>query len=93
MNFDVSGTASSLILGILVATAYGAAFHFIVGGPARRMLFYIFAAWIGFALGHIAGNTLNIALFKLGTLNLFSASVGSWAALIIAWWLVNPNPD
>lgn len=93
MNFDVSGTASSLILGVLMATAYGAAFHFIVGGPARRLLFYIFAAWVGFALGHIAGNALNIGLLKLGALNLFSASIGSWAALIIGWWLVNPDTD
>lgn len=93
MNFDISGTASSLILGVLVATAYGAAFHFIVGGPARRMIFYVFAAWIGFALGHILGNALTIDVFKLGALNLFSASIGSWAALIVAWWLVSPNPN
>ncbi len=93
MNFDVSGTASSLILGILLSTAYGAAFHFIVGGPFRRMLFYVFAAWIGFALGHVIGNVLNIDLFKLGALNLLSASLGAWAALIMAWWLVSPNPN
>ena len=82
----MGGTASGLVLGFLLATAYGAAFHFIMGGPARRIILYILTAWIGFAVGHFVGNFLNINLFTLGALHLFSASLGAWLALIVSWW-------
>ncbi|MCA9921605.1 MAG: hypothetical protein KC419_19015 [Anaerolineales bacterium] len=80
-------TASSLVLGFLLATAYGAGFHLLLGGPARRILLYVFAAWIGFALGHFIGDLTNFELLKLGALHLFSASLGAWIALILSWWL------
>ena len=83
----MTGPASGLILGFLLATAYGAGFHLILGGPARRILLYTLAAWIGFALGHILGDLLNIAILKLGAVHLFSASLGAWIALISSWLL------
>lgn len=83
----MSGTASTVVLGFLLATAYGAAFHVLLGGPARRIVLYVLAAWLGFALGHFAGNMLGIDLLKLGPLQLLSASVGAWVALIVSWWL------
>lgn len=79
--------ASGVILGFLLATAYGAAFHFIMGGPARRVVVYVVAAWIGFAAGHFLGDIMNLELLNLGALHLLSASVGAWAALIVSWWL------
>ncbi len=83
----MNGTASALVLGFLLATAYGAGFHVILGGPSRRIILYLISAWSGFALGHILGDLLNIDLFKLGALHLFTASVGAWIALILSWWL------
>lgn len=83
----MNGTASALVLGFLLATAYGAGFHALLGGPSRRIVLYLIAAWSGFALGHILGDLLNIELFKLGALHLFTASVGAWIALILSWWL------
>lgn len=80
--------ASGLVLGFLLATAYGAGFHFLLGGPARRILLYVLAAWLGFAIGHLLGIWLNINLFKLGALRLFSASLGAWIALLASWWFV-----
>lgn len=80
--------ASGLVLGFLLATAYGAGFHLILGGPARRIALYILAAWIGFALGHFLGDLFNITLLKLGALYLFSASLGAWIALIASYWYV-----
>ena len=79
--------ASGMILGFLLATAYGAGFHLIMGGPARRVLLYVLAAWVGFAIGHFLGDFINLELFKLGALHLFSASLGAWIALIASWWL------
>ncbi|MCA9959185.1 MAG: hypothetical protein R3E31_18960 [Chloroflexota bacterium] len=82
------GIASALVLGFLLATAYGAGFHLLLGGPARHILLYVLAAWLGFAIGHFLGDMLNIELLKLGALHLLSASIGSWIALITSWWLV-----
>ena len=83
----MNGTASALVLGFLLSTAYGAGFHFLIGGAARRIILYLLAAWIGFAIGHLLGDLLNIQLFKLGALYLLTASLGAWIALIGSWWL------
>ncbi len=83
----MSGAAAPLILGFLLATAYGAAFHVVLGGPLRRILTYLLAAWLGFIVGHIAGEWFNFHLLQLGTVNLLSASVGAWVALLLSWWL------
>ncbi len=86
------GIASALVLGFLLATAYGAGFHLLLGGPARRIVLYVLAAWLGFALGHFLGDLLSIEWLKLGVLHLFSASLGAWIALIMSWWLVSYEP-
>jgi len=85
----MSIAASGFVLGFLLATAYGAAFHFIVGGPARQILLYILASWVGFTIGHFLGYFINLELFKLGTLHLFSASLGAWMALVASHWFVS----
>ncbi len=54
----MNGTASALVLGFLLATAYGAGFHVLLGGPSRRIILYLIAAWLGFSLGHILGDLL-----------------------------------
>ena len=84
----MSGTASSLVLALLLATAYGALFHFLIGGPTRSLLMYILAAWLGFMIGHFVGQILNVDWLKLGPLYLFSASIGAWITLFGSWWLV-----
>ena len=83
----MSVAASGLVLGFFLATAYGAGFHLIQGGPARRILLYVLSAWVGFALGHFLGDLLNITILKLGAVYLFSASLGAWIALIASWLL------
>ena len=83
----MSGTASSLVLALLLATSYGALFHFLIGGPTRRLLMYIFVAWLGFLFGHFVGQVLDVDLLKLGPLYLLSASIGAWLALLGSWWL------
>lgn len=84
----ISQIASALILGFFISIAYGAGFHLLMGGPARRLLLYMGASWLGFALGHVVGDLLDIELLKLGALHLFSASLGAWIALITSWWFV-----
>ncbi len=83
----MNGTAAALVLGFLLATAYGAGFHLLIGGPAKQILVYMLAAWLGFAVGHFVGDFLNIGFLKLGALHLLTASLGSWLSLILSWWL------
>jgi hypothetical protein len=78
----MSPTASGIVLGFLLATAYGAGFHLILGGATRKIPLYLLAAWIGFGLGHFVGDFLDMELLKLGAVHLFSASIGAWIALI-----------
>lgn len=87
MNTAMTGAASALILGFLVATAYAAVFHLLIGGPIKRLFVYLVAAWAGFAVGQFAGTMLNMNLLKLGTLHLLAASVGAWLAILVSWWL------
>jgi hypothetical protein len=83
----VGGTASGLVLSLLLATAYAALFHFLIGGSVRRLILYILAAWVGFAIGHLLGQLLLIDWLKLGPLYLFSASLGAWIALLGSYLL------
>ena len=83
----MNSTASGLVLGFMLATAYGAAFHVIVGGRPRKILLYILASWIGFTLGHFVGDIFGVSALELGTINLFSASLGAWIAIILSWFL------
>jgi hypothetical protein len=87
----MTSIAAGLILGFLLSTAYGAGFHLFMGGPARRIAIYLAAAWVGFAIGQISGDLLQISLLKLGALNLVTASAGSWAAVVFSWWLTRDD--
>ena len=80
-------TASGIVLGFLLATIYGAAFHLFVGGPPRRIILYVISSWVGFTIGHIVGDLLGFDILKLGAVHLLSASVGAWIALILSWFL------
>ena len=79
--------ASGLVLGFLLSTIYGAVFHLIIGGPPRRLLLYVVVSWIGFMAGHFIGDLLGIEVLKLGAIHLLAASIGSWLALILTWFL------
>jgi hypothetical protein len=89
--FTIPGSASGLVLGFLLATIYGAGFHLIFGGPIKRILVYLAAAWLGFFIGQFLGDFFNFELLKLGKIHLVSATLGAWACLLIAWWLVGQD--
>lgn len=70
--------------GFVMATLYGAAFHLIMGGSARRLVFFMLAGWLGFTLGHILGVLFEVNLFVIGALQFTSASVTTLALLWMA---------
>jgi len=79
----------ALVLGFLFATLYGAAFHLLLGGDARRLASFLIAGWLGFTIGQVAGSVLNVTLFDIGLLHLFPATIGALFALLIAHLLTN----
>ncbi|MGQ9848978.1 MAG: hypothetical protein ACUVSU_02900 [Aggregatilineaceae bacterium] len=74
----------SFVFSVIVATLYGAAFHVVSGGDARRLALFLLASWLGFALGHSAGELLGVTLLDIGPLHMLSATVGAWLALVVA---------
>ena len=85
----MSTIGAALILGFLVATIYGAAFHLLVGGKLRTIPVYLIAAWIGFIIGHFIGDFFGLSWLRLGVLQLFSASIGAWIILLLSRWLIS----
>jgi hypothetical protein len=76
-----------IFLGLILSTLYGALFHLWRGGNAGHLLLYLVLAWLGFWLGHLAGNFLNSSFDMLGQLHLLFASLGSIIMLGIGYWL------
>jgi len=80
-------TLPTILLGIVISSLYGAAFHLWRGGNLWRLLLYIFLAWTGFWLGHGIGNRLEWTFGSIGTLRLGMASIGTFVALLLGYWL------
>jgi hypothetical protein len=77
----------SIILGVIISTLYGAAYHLWRGGGLGRMLYYMVLAWIGFWAGHFLGNQLGVTIGGIGPLQLGAATMGSAVLLGIGYWL------
>jgi uncharacterized membrane protein YjjP (DUF1212 family) len=77
----------TLFFTFILATLTGAVFHVIFGGGGRRLLLYLFMAWIGFAIGQGVGTALDSDIFNIGTLRAASAVIGGLVALIVTRFL------
>ncbi|MFO7662964.1 MAG: hypothetical protein R6X18_10275 [Chloroflexota bacterium] len=89
----IPGSAAGLVLGFLLASTYGALFHLVFGGPIKRILLYMAAAWVGFIVGQLVGDFMDFEILKLGKIHLVSASLGAWLALLGAWWVAGQNAE
>lgn len=74
--------APSVILGFILATLLGAAFHLVFGGDVRRLAMFLLAGWIGFFFGHIAGVVLDIEVLNIGPLRAAPAVIGALVLLV-----------
>lgn len=83
-------TLPALFFGFMLATLMGAGFHLWQGGGAGRLLLYLGAAWLGFALGHLLGDWLNWRWLAIGPLNTLTAGLAAGLALSVARWLAAP---
>jgi len=76
-----------LLLGFVISTLYGAAFHFWRGGSLKRLLLYITLSWMGFLVGHFVGGMLSYSFWSIGVLHAGMATVGSFLFMLIGYWL------
>ncbi len=77
----------TLFLGLVLSTLYGSLFHLWRGGNAGRLLLYLLLAWIGFWIGQLIGNYLDVSFDKLGQLHLFFSTLASVIFLAVGYWL------
>lgn len=86
----------SVLLGMIIATLYGAMFHVWRGGSLIRLGLYLILAWVGFWGGHWLGGLIGWEFIKVGQLNLGLATIGSILILAVGYWLslvqVEPEP-
>jgi hypothetical protein len=80
-------TIPSIIIGIVISSLYGVAFHLWRGGGFGRLILYVVLAWVGFWIGHLIGFYQNWTFASLGPLRLGSATVGAIITLGIGYWL------
>ena len=77
-------TGPTLTFGFIIATLFGASFHLVLGGDARRLAVFLLAGWLGFGFGHLAGVFLEFDFMSVGALRILPASFGAFLALIFA---------
>ncbi|MEL6272971.1 MAG: hypothetical protein AAFV33_24175 [Chloroflexota bacterium] len=80
-----------LTFGFIIATLFGASFHLLFGGGARRLALFLVAGWAGFASGHIIGILFAVNLFRIGSIRFFSAAVCTITFLFFAHLLTRPG--
>jgi hypothetical protein len=80
-------TIPSILIGVIISSLYGVAFHLWRGGGLGRLIFYIMLAWVGFWIGHVVGNYLGLTFLSLGPLRLGTATIGTIILLGIGYWL------
>ncbi len=76
-----------LALCVLLATAYGAAFHLWRDGGYGMLVRYLLAAWGGFALGQLAGWLGGWEFAMVGQVHVLEGTLGSGVLLMIVRWL------
>ncbi len=77
----------SLVFSVLLASLYGAVFHFIWGKSWRDLGLYLVAAVVGFGVGQILFDLLGLSLYMIGQVRLVEATAVSWCCLFVARWL------
>ncbi len=71
----------------LLGLLYGTLFHLWRGGGAGRLLLYTLLSWSGFWVGHAAGAYLGWHFWRVGPVNLGTATLFSLVFLALGHWL------
>ncbi len=73
----------TILLGIVLSTLYGAAFHVLRGGSVGRLFFYLLLAWAGFWIGDQLGTRFGWVFWPIGVLNTGAATLTSLGLLLL----------
>lgn len=76
-----------LVLSLIIASAYAAVFNLWQGGSAKDLLIYLVACWLGFGIGELAGDLLDVDILMIGQIHVLEGTVGSLVLLALARWL------
>lgn len=77
----------TIVLALLLATAYAVAFHLWLGRGFRHLLIFWPAAVAGFATGQVLGTLWEIVPWTIGQVRIIEGTLGSALALVLAHWL------
>ena len=88
-------TLPAFLFALLLASLYGAAYHFIRDGGGGHLTLFLVLSGLGFAAGHIFSLWLDWDFILLGQIRLGFSSVGSLIVLILGDWLsrIEPRPE
>tara|TARA_Y100001934_G_scaffold187543_1_gene221260 strand:+ start:4057 stop:4335 length:279 start_codon:yes stop_codon:yes gene_type:complete len=84
-------TTPAYLISIILSTLYGSAFHLYMGGTSNKLILYLIASWMGFAIGHNISSSTEASIYAIGPLNAGMATTGSILALVFSHWLVQNN--
>jgi hypothetical protein len=77
----------ALILSLVLASIYAVVFYAIFGHRLRDLLFFLLAAVVGFASGHIVGVFWGFIPWTIGQVHVIEATVVALLFLFLARWL------
>ncbi len=77
----------SLVFSLLLASLYGAVFHFVWGKRWRDLALYWMVAVVGFAIGQALFNFLGFSIYLIGEVRVVESTIVSWVCLFVARWL------
>lgn len=80
-------TVPAFLLGFLVSTFMGAAFHLWKDGGLGRLLLYMVLSWVGFWAGHVIGSQLNWTFGSIGPLRFGMAILVALVTIFFGYWL------
>ena len=86
-------TPASYVLGFILASIIGCAFHFWHGGGFKWLIFFNLLAWIGFWAGHFIAELTAFKFLPLGPINLGLALISSLVVLFLGFWLSMFNQE
>jgi len=84
-------TLPGALLGLLIASGAGLAYHLLRGGGFGRLLLYLLCSWPAFFAGHWLGALLDWTSWRLGSLNLLPALLMTGIVLILAEIMAGPR--
>jgi len=79
-------TTPALFYSFLLASLYGASFHFWKGGRGGKLFLSLFLSWIGFGAGHTLAVYLESSLLMIGPIHVGFGSLGSLVMIFLGHW-------